>query len=297
MAEFVTEAQENCPSIKESDIIKLSEVVANLERAQSGYALLHRLSEYGPDRLDELHQLLEDWTLDMAKAVLDEIGRRLKLVEELHARVNDKATDEVQDLQPLFEKGLWIFGPEFETIEYTSNQGMTKVVQDLFKKPDQSGSRNRPDFAVLTDGTCGFYSYPRYDQDGGEIGTDRLVVIELKKPGVKIGEEQKGQCWKYVKELYEKGLLTTTKSVVRCFVVGSHIDDLEASERTELDNTVRITPLLFDNVIQRAKSRLLKLHQRVKDAPFLQAHRTEIEEFLAAPVEDRGVFPFAATAR
>ena len=291
---FVTKAQENCPSIKESDIIKLSEVVANLERAQSGYALLHRLSEYGPDQLDELHQLLEDWTLDMAKTVLDEIGRRLKLVEELHARVNDKATDEVQDLQPLFEKGLWIFGPEFETIEYASNQGMTKVVQDLFKKAGQTGSRNRPDFAVLPDGTCGLYSYPRYDEDGGEVGTDRLVVIELKKPGIKIRDEQKGQCWRYVKELYEKGLLKTKVSTVRCFVLGSHIDDLDASPRTEMENTVRISPMLFDTVLQRAKSRLLKLHQRVKDAPFLQAHRSEIEEFLAAPAEDRDTLPFAS---
>ena len=81
--EFVTQAQENCPSIKESDIVKLSEIVANLEQAKSGYALLHKLSAYGPDRLDELDRLLEDWTLDMAKEVLDEIGKRLKLVEEL----------------------------------------------------------------------------------------------------------------------------------------------------------------------------------------------------------------------
>lgn len=288
--DFVTKAQEDCPSIKESDIIKLSEVVANLEQAKSGYALLHKLSEYGPNQLDELHQLLADWTLDMAKAVLDEIARRLKLVEELHARTNDKNTQEVQDLQPLFEKGLWIFGPEFETIEYTANEGMTRVVQELFKAKDQTGSRNRPDFAILPDGTCGLYSYPQYDDQGGEVGTERLVVIELKKPGVKIGQDEKAQCWKYVKELYEKGLLQVRQSKVRCFVLGKEVDTLESSARKEMENTVEIQPLLFAAVLQRAKSRLLKLHERVKEAPFLKEHRKEIEAFLAPTNADAGLF-------
>lgn len=293
--DFVTKAQENCPSIKESDIIKLSEVVANLEQAKSGYALLHKLSEYGPDQLDELHELLADWTLDMAKAVLDEIAKRMKLVEELHARIHDKNTQEVQDLQPLFEKGLWIFGPEFETIEYTANEGMTRVVQELFKSPDQTGSRNRPDFVVLPDGTCGLYAYPRYDDQGGEVGTERLVVIELKKPGVPIGEEQKGQCWKYVKELYEKGHLQERVSQVRCFVVGEKVDAFEGSPDLKMEGTVAITPLLFDKVLERAKSRLLKLHERVKDAPFLKEHRKEIDAFLAPDNADAGLFAQGAT--
>lgn len=293
--DFVAEAQTKCPSIKESDIIKLSEVVANLEHAKSGYALLHKLSEYGPDQLDELHELLEDWTLDMAKAVLDEIGRRLKLVNELQNRISDGKTKEVQELQPLFEKGLWIFGPEFETIEYTSNEGMTRVVQNLFKQVDGRGSRNRPDFAILPDGTCGLYAYPRYDSEGGEIGIDRLVVIELKKPGVKIGERQKAQCWKYVKELYEKGYLKSKVTNVRCFVLGSLVDDLEASPRTEMDNTVSIVPMLFDTVLVRAKSRLLKLHERVKDAPFLKEHKSELDAFLADPTEGYGLFAQVTT--
>ena len=288
--EFVTEAQENCPSIREADIVKLSEVVANLEQAKSGYALLHKLSEYEPNQLDDLHRILEDWTLDMAKAVLDEIGRRLKLVEELQARMDDNKTKEVQDLQPLFEKGLWIFGPEFETIEYTSNEGMTRVVQRLFKRPKVKGSLNRPDFVILPDGTSGLYSYPRYDDDGGEVGTERLVVVELKKPGVKIGDEQKAQCWKYVKELYENGLLHTKVTTVKCFVLGSQIDHLENSAREEMDGTVIIQPLLFATVLQRAKSRLLKLHDRVKNAPFLKEHRAEIEAFLAPVESESGLF-------
>ena len=280
---FVRSAQESCPSIRENDIMKLSEVVANLELAHSGYALIHKLGEYGPDRLDELYRLLEDWTLDMAKAVLDEIGKRLKLVAELELRVRSSKANEVQDLQPLFEAGLWIFGPEFETIEYTSNQGMTRVVQELFGRKDLTGSRNRPDFVVLPDGSVGLYSYPTYDEGNGEVGVASLVVVELKSPGVAIGEVQKNQCWKYLKELYTKGLLQDRLTRVRCFVVGSKLDPLERSPREEMDGTVEIVPMLFDTVLKRAESRLLNLQKRVKDAPFLSEHRDEIERFLAPP--------------
>jgi hypothetical protein len=277
---FVKKAQEDCPSIKVNDVLKLSEVVANLQQAKSGYALIHKLSEYGPDQLDELHRLLEDWSLDMVKIVLDEVGRRLKLVEELRVRINDDKTKEVQDLQPLFEKGLWILGPEFETIEYTSNEGMTRVVQDLFGQDGMRASKNRPDFAILPDGTAGLYSYPRYDEAGSEMGTDCLVVVELKKPGVRISTEQKAQCWKYVKELYEKGLLQDGVTKVRCFSLGKTVDPHESSERSEKDGRVLIRPMLFDDVLTRAKGRLLKLYDRVKNAPFLKEHRSELEAFL-----------------
>lgn len=288
---FVDQAQIACPSIREGDIVKLSTVVANLEQSKSRYALLSKLSQYGPDQLDQLNELLEQWTLGMAKEVLDEIAKRLRLIEELQTRFNEASTREVQDLQPLFEKGLWIFGPEFETIEYTSNVGMAKVVQDLFKRKTKA-SKNRPDFAVVPDGTSGLYSLPSYDSDSGECGVERLVIVELKKPGVPIGKEQKDQTWKYVKELFTLGHLKKGQSRVRCFVLGAEFAPYEGEETTELEGTVVITPILFDTVLARAKSRMLKLHERVKGAPFLEQHRQELESFLA-PAEPLTLFTAA----
>lgn len=287
---FVQQAQESCPSIKEQDIVKLSEIVANLEQAKTKYALVHKLADLEPEQLDDLDQILDEWTLDIAKEVLDEIGRRLKLVEEIRRKVFDKDTKEVQELQPLFKEGLWIFGPEFETIEYTSNEGMTHVIQDLFGKKNVKGSRNRPDFAILPQGTAGLYSYPKYeDETGAEIGTDRLVIIELKKPGINISTDEKAQCWKYVLELYQKGLLDDSSKVV-CYVLGQKIDPQECSKRTEKDGQVVIQPLDFGTVLTRAESRLLKLQDRVKNAPFLQSKKDEIERFLQPVDEEKTLF-------
>lgn len=96
----------------------------------------------------------------------------------------------------------------------------------------------------------------------------------MKRPGVPIGDEQKSQAWKYVTELMKKGLLKNY-SKVTCFVLGSEIDPTEDSVRTEKDGNVIIWPLDYDTVIKRAKSRLLKLHDKIKNASFLEDARVQ----------------------
>ncbi len=44
---------------------------------------------------------------------------------------------------------------------------------------------------------------PAWDKDFVERGTATLVIVELKRPGVQIGSEEKAQVWKYVRELME----------------------------------------------------------------------------------------------
>jgi len=118
------------------------------------------------------------------------------------------------------------------------------------------------------------------------MGVDRLVIVELKKPGVVVGGEQKTQCWNYVKELLTRGLLADY-SRIDCYVLGSQIEHAESGERKELNDRVRILPLSFDTVLTRAKSRLLKLYDRVKSAPFLRGQDIDVylDESVEPPVE------------
>lgn len=273
---FVKQVQEQCPRISDDDLIRVSRILASLEQSSSQYALLKDLHDLDPTQLDDLHKLLSSWSLDMVKVVLDEVESRLKLIDEMIGKTSQQGISELQELQPLFERGLWIFGPEFETIEYTSNKGMTTLIQTLFQSKT-AGSRNRPDFAVLPDGTVGLYSYPRYDDDGGEVGVDRLFILELKSPGIEISSEEIEQCWKYVKELYEKGLLDAA-SRVTCFVLGDRVDPQETSPTEKKGGSVKIRPITYQLALDRAKSRLLKLYEKVKDVPFLNEEGEEQDE-------------------
>jgi hypothetical protein len=153
---------------------------------------------------------------------------------------------------------------------------MTSVIQDLFGV-DMKGSKNRPDFAILRDSSVGLYGFHRYDDDGAEIEIDRLTIVELKRPSISIRLDEINQSWKYVKELLERGLLTKN-SRVTCFVLGKHLDPLEAEETTKNNGFVKIRPLTYDTVMRRAKSRLLKLFDKVKNSPFLK--ETKINEYM-----------------
>jgi hypothetical protein len=283
---FIEQVMQKCPSISENELEQLAGILANLERSESQYGLLAQLHILPPGGLDELHGLLEAWTVKMAKIALDEIGSRLKLIRELHVKLRDETADEVQELQPLFERGLWIFGPEFETIEFTSNRGMTEVIRKIFAGKE-AGSRQRPDFVVTPDSTVGLYSRPSYDDQHNPSGVDTLVIVEIKRVGVEVSAEQKGQTWNYVKELREKGqLLIPTK--VHCFVLGSRIDPSEI-EPDKKGDTVTITPLLYETFIRRAEKRLLNLYDKIKDAPFLAQHGINAADYmqpLHAPVQE-----------
>jgi hypothetical protein len=275
---------EQCPNLTDTQVDQVMGLLANLENADSQYALLGKMHNLSPNELDDLHTIFERWTIATAKMALDEIEKRLRLIAEIKVKTEDSATDEVQELQPLFGQALWIFGPQYESIEYTSNRGMTTVIRTLFDGK-QTGSLNRPDFVMTPDGSVGFYARPSFDEQFNEAGTDVLVIVELKRPGVCLGTEEKGQVWKYVKELMRKGYVTDRSSVYG-YVLGDAIDPTETGE-TKQGERCWIRPMLYSTFVGQAEKRMLNLHKRLLEAPFMQAAIAELSPAAAEPLPDR----------
>jgi hypothetical protein len=277
---FLDQIVEQCPNLSETQVDQVMGLLANMEAADSQYELLAKLHALQPGNIDDLNEILARWTVSTAKLVLDEVERRLRIIEEVRARTSDPDSGEVQDLQPLFARALWIFGPQFESIEFTSNQGMTAVIKKLYSG-GQPGTRNRPDFAITPDSSVGFYSLPAYDTEFNVVGSDVLVIVELKKPGVRIGADEKGQVWKYVTELMGAGHVTESTTVYG-WVLGDSIRPAEARERKEGER-VFIRPLLYNAFIVRAEKRMMNLQKQLIDAPFMKAALAEL--YPAAPPE------------
>ncbi len=278
VSSFVEEVVDTCPNFGENEIVQLTTILAKLEQSKSRYGLLDILHKCDSNDYDTLHDILSQWTIGMAKLVLDEIQTRLKLIGELRTKLKEVGVDEVHELQPLFERGLWMFGAQFESIDFTSNVGMTQVIKTIFKDENGKGSRNRPDFVALPDSSVGFYARPSYDENHDEDGVDHLVIIDLKTTGLPLGGKEKDQVWKYVKELRAKGYLKK-HSKVDGFVLGDKIEPGEGEPRREGDE-VKIYPMLYDTILVRAEKRLLNLHSKVKDAPFLVAQQEELKKFV-----------------
>ena len=172
-----------------------------------------------------------------------------------------------------------MFGAQFESIEFTSNKGMTNVIRNLFGDTSAKGSRNRPDFVALPDSSVGFYARSSFDDDFNENGIEHVVIVDLKTTGLAMGSKEKDQVWKYVKELRGGGHIRSTTRVDG-FILGDKIEEGEAEPRRDGALTT-IQPMLYDTILIRAERRLLNLHTKVKDAPFLLDQRTDLDKFIS----------------
>ncbi|KWH08207.1 hypothetical protein WT58_00150 [Burkholderia territorii] len=276
---FVNEVVDTCPNFGEQEVVQLTSILAKLEKSKSQYGLLEILHNQDPNDLDALHEVLSQWTIGMAKVVLDEIQGRLKVINELRIKIQVAGIDEVKELQPLFAKGLWMFGDKFESIHFTSNKGMTTVIRELFDGKAEKASLNRPDFVIRGDGSTGFYSLPSYNEDHEEVGVGHLVIVDLKTTKLSLGSKEKEQIWKYVKELKKKGYIQP-ETRVDGFVLGDQIESGEGGTRTEDNDKVKIQPLLYSIILSRAEQRLLKLYEQVREAPFLLEQQEELNKFV-----------------
>ncbi|MBO4121253.1 ATP-binding protein [Cupriavidus gilardii] len=276
---FVNEVVDTCPNFGEQEVVQLTSILAKLEKSKSQYGLLEILHNQAPNDLDALHEVLSQWTIGMAKVVLDEIQGRLKVINELRIKIQVAGIDEVKELQPLFAKGLWMFGDKFESIHFTSNKGMTTVIRELFDGKAEKASLNRPDFVIRGDASTGFYSLPSYNEDHEEVGVGHLVIVDLKTTKLSLGSKEKEQIWKYVKELKKKGYIQP-ETRVDGFVLGDQIESGEGGTRTEDNDKVKIQPLLYSIILSRAEQRLLKLYEQVREAPFLLEQQEELNKFV-----------------
>ena len=82
---------------------------------------LNKLADFSEDDVKALNELLDKWTVRDALVVLDEIDQRIAIIEAIKKLSKDDNIDELHTLHPLATQARWLFGPEFDTPEYTSN--------------------------------------------------------------------------------------------------------------------------------------------------------------------------------
>ena len=282
VAEFLNLIVTDCPMFGEKDMIQLLHILIKLEKSSSRYELLKQLNACKVNELNDLNNIMASWTIGFAKTALAEIQKRLLVINELKKKLEQKGVREVQELQPIFsDGGLWMFGAEYESLDFTSNKGMTTIFRELFKvDTGTAASKNRPDIMAIPS----TLSRASFGDDREALGVAHVVIVELKTTGLKVGEKEKAQVWKYVKELNARGAISDATKV-SAFILGDQIDHGEHTPRVE--GNVTITPMLYMNLLERAEVRMMGLDARVQGAPFLQEQKEELELYMAPFLEQQ----------
>jgi hypothetical protein len=288
---FLEQIQEKCPNLTARDLGRTVEIWGKLEQSRTGYDLLGRLASCAPEDLDTWNRLMEQWTASNAEVVLNELDRRIKLIRQLQTLIRDKNTDEVHDLQPLFERGLWMFGPEYESVEFSSNRGMAHVIREFLGKKGAVVSTNRPDFVALPDSSIGIYSADEF-KDGEVSAIRKVLIVELKKGGFEVKQHELDQARDYAKELRStQSVQPTTK--IEGFVLGASIE--QGLEEMRIGETV-VRPFQYDLLLNRAHSRIFNLAKRIKESSPKVDSDVEVEDVLSQQFDFDGVGEFESAA-
>lgn len=136
--EIIENISINSPTATKETISIAVEAVLNLESSKNGQELLTKLSQLTEEDITGLNTILNKWSVKDALTVLSEIDRRLSIIEAIRKLSKEKDTDELHVLHPLVTESRWLFGPEYDTPEYTSNRQLQTVMRRLFKMDVQN---------------------------------------------------------------------------------------------------------------------------------------------------------------
>jgi hypothetical protein len=282
--EIVEKITESHPTAKQESITMVVEAVIHLEKSRHGKDLLIKLSTLTEEDIIGLNTLLEKWSVKDALTVLDEIDNRLAVIEAIRTLSPDETVDELNILHPLVTAARWIFGPEFESAEYASNRQLHTAIEKVFnKKIDKTlfnNHKKRPDIVVIPNSTLSVTATDGFDNDSGLAVVNRVLIIELKRGGSKLGKDERNQAQGYVEEFMNCGSLLGNP-YFDAFVVGKTFSEKVQPISTVINNNnvemgkIRIST--FSQLVDTAEKRLFGLRQklasRYDDVPGMELYK------------------------
>ena len=283
VAEFAHEVAYRQPLVPDEILAAAVDALIRLDNSRSGQALIQKLAHLKPADVEGLNRLLERWTVRDALSVLDEIGKRLRVVEAIQKLSADPAVDELHTLHPLVTQARWLFGPEFDSPHFISNitiqRAVERIVGARVRLPNFENPRKRPDLLFLAGSTISATGVEGWAD--GLTAIEQILLLELKRGGSTIGRAEMNQAQEYVEELVSSGDIAGAPRIV-AFVVGARVDNDKALKRTikdrnEVDRGV-VTACTFDRLVSTAGQRLFRLRDVVEpvfpegaDSAFLKA--------------------------
>ena len=203
--EMISQTLIENPQVSRESVLVAANAVINLGKANRGQELLAKLSTMTSEELDGLDRLLTKWTVRDALTVLDEIDKRLTVIEAIRKLSDDKTTDELHVLHPLLTEARWVFGPEYDTSEYLSNRQLQTVMKTIFKdrwnKKETTNFKKRPDLLISGDFSLSLTGLELYDSETSMPKLKRILLIELKRGGFEITRDERNQVQGYAEDL------------------------------------------------------------------------------------------------
>ena len=243
------------------------EAVINLEKSRSGKELLQKLSQLSEEDISGLNDILEQWSIKDALSVLNEIDRRISVIEAIDKLSGDKKIDELKVLHPLVTEARWLFGPEFDSAEYTSNSQLRTIVKKIFKTSTDSelfeNAQRRPDLFMLGDSTASVTGADQFNPETNLVEMRRILIIELKRGGSSLSRDNRDQAVHYVEDFIGCKEFIGNPHIF-AYVVGDTVSGTVVGKHT-VGDTGHVYISTFAQLVDTAKRRLFNLREKLEE--------------------------------
>ena len=274
------------PTVKPEAISIAVEAIINLEKSRSGKELLVKLSKLTEDDIEGLNLLLDKWTVRDALSVLDEIDNRISVIEAIRKLSKDNEVDELHVLHPLVTAARWLFGPEYESAEYSSNQQLQNAIEKVFKKKLSkdlfNNHKQRPDIVILKDSIASITGTEIFDNETSLLNVNKVLIIELKRGKFKLTREERNQAQGYVEDFINCGSLINSPYIDAYVVGDSFSEKVQPISTVQNENKVemgKIRITTFGQLVDSAEKRLFglrrKLNERYDDIPGMELFKKQ----------------------
>ena len=255
------------PKINQESVNVAVKALVNVEKSKNGKAFLEKLSKMSSDDLDGLYELLDKWTVGDALAVLNEIDRRLAVIEAIRKLAGESTTDELHVLHPMIAESRWLFGPEYESSEYIFNRQMKTAVskifgEDKFYRPDIN-YKKRPDLICLPNFTIGITGIEDIKEETNLFKVRQLLLIELKKGAFEITREERTQAQYYIEDLLRSTIIGNNCKIIG-FVVGETVSEA-AIDTISVGENGKVFTTTYSQLVDTAERRMFSLRKVLAD--------------------------------
>lgn len=262
---FIEEVTSKQPVISQDFLKTAIEAVINIEKSRRGEQLLSIIGKMSPDDIDKLTTLLKNWDINDILMVIDEIDRRIIVIEAISRLQDDKTVDELRTLHPLVLNARWLFGSQYDSPMFVSNSALSTVLKQLFNKSEQDKEyaehlRRRPDIVVLKESTIKAVCTDRLDVESEIYKPDQILIIELKRGGFKITDKEFQQASYYTRQI-RRSCVLHKKAEIHTFLVGSQIGDVDTYAKTDSGIIAVVT---YGQLVETASQKLFRLRDSLK---------------------------------
>ncbi|HYJ22449.1 MAG TPA: ATP-binding protein [Solirubrobacterales bacterium] len=236
-------------SKNESDetIDEIVDLIIRYYESDALRVILETIRAAAPKEVERLSRLLAEYGAARVGEVTETLHTQVEVIEVLRRKVSEGVIE--AEIHKIIAANIWLLRDDL-TYWFDNKPFATQLGKALSKKFKRTG-RKRPDLVCFDDRTM-------CEEQGQD--PERLLVIEFKRPGVKVSLKELNQVMQY-KMVFESSLANIDSDKIDVIVLGEKFDT--SFDRKAINATSNYKIMSYEELLAKAADRYRDLYERL----------------------------------